>query len=98
MAVIAHVVLHEVTPEQYDAIRTETGWLDRAPQGGISHVAWWEGPDCHCIDAWESEEAFGAFGEERLGPGMAAAGLDIEPDVTFHAAHEVYTPRSVALT
>jgi hypothetical protein len=98
MAVVAHVVLTGVTKEQYDQVRAEVGWLDEAPAGGLSHVTWWEGGDCHNIDAWESEEAFGAFGEQRLGPGMAKAGVQAEPQVTFHPAHEVFAPQAVTRT
>ncbi len=97
MAVIAHVILRGVSGEQYDAVRAEAGWLERPPDGGISHVTWWEGDDCHNIDAWESEAAFEAFGTDRLGPAMAAVGVVVEPDVTFHPAHEVFTPQSVKL-
>lgn len=98
MPVVAHVVLTGVTKEQYDQVRAEVGWLDEAPAGGLSHVTWWEGGDCHNIDAWESEEAFGAFGEQRLGPGMAKAGVQAEPQVTFHPAHEVFAPQAVTRT
>ena len=98
MAVIAHVILRGVSGEQYDAVRAEADWLERPPDGGISHVTWWEGNDCHNIDAWESEAAFEAFGADRLGPAMAAVGVAVEPEVTFHPAHEVFTPQSVKLT
>jgi len=98
MAVVAHVVLRGVSPAQYDAVRAEVGWLERAPDGGYTHLTWWEGNDCHNVDAWESEAAFQAFGANRLGPGMAKAGVNAQPEVTFHPAHEVYAPRSVKLT
>jgi hypothetical protein len=98
MAVVAHVLLRGVSPELYDRLRAEVGWLERAPDGGYMHVAWWEGNDNHNVDAWESEEAFNAFGTDRLGPAMAALGIDVAPEVTFHPAHEVYTPQSVRLT
>lgn len=98
MAVVAHIVLRGVSPAQYDAVRAEVGWLEHAPIGGYSHVTWWEGHDCHNIDAWESEAAFNAFGADRLGPAMAKLGIPVTPDVTFHPAHEVYTPQSVKLT
>lgn len=98
MAVVAHVILVGVTKEQYDQVRDAVGWLDEPPVGGISHVTWWEGEDCHNVDAWESEDAFNTFGETRLGPGMAKAGVDVEPQVTFQPAHEVFTPQSVKLT
>ena len=69
MAVVVHVVLPGVTKEQYDQVREAVGWLEERPAGGLSHVTWWEGGDCHNVDAWESEEAFNTFGAERLGPG-----------------------------
>ena len=93
MAVVAHVILRGVSREQYDAVRAEVDWLGRQPDGGLAHLAWWEGDDNHNLDAWESEEAFAAFGEQRLGPAMAALGIDVPLEVTFHPAHEVYTPR-----
>lgn len=98
MAVVAHVILRGVSPEQYDAVRAEVGWLERQPVGGIAHIAWWEGGDNHNLDAWESEDAFNAFGNERLGPAMAKLGIPVAPEVTFHPAHEVYTPQAVTLT
>lgn len=98
MAVVAHVILPGVTKEQYDQVRAEVGWLEEPPVGGLSHVTGWEGGDCHNVDAWESEEAFNNFGAERLGPGMAKAGVQVEPQVTFHPAHEVFMPRVVTYT
>jgi hypothetical protein len=98
MAVVVHVVLRGVSPEQYDRVRAEVGWLERAPDGGLAHLTWWEGADCHNVDAWESEAAFNAFGADRLGPGMATLGIAAEPEVTFHPAHEVFAPRAVTLT
>ena len=98
MAVIAHVVLTDVTPDQYDAVRAACGWLDETPTGGYAHLTWFEGNECHNVDAWESEEAFGAFGEQRLGPAMAQVGIGAEPKVTFHPAHEVFLPEARTLT
>jgi hypothetical protein len=84
MAVVVHVVLRGVSREQYDAVRAAVGWLERTPAGGLSHVTWWDGDDCHNIDAWESEAAFTAFGTDRLGRGMAQAGVAVQPEATFH--------------
>jgi hypothetical protein len=98
MAVIAHIVLRGVSKDQYDEVRAEVAWLEREPEGGILHVTWWEGDDCHNIDAWESEAAFESFGQDRLGPGMAKVGVDVQPEVTFHPAHEVYAIRAVTIT
>ena len=98
MAVIAHVILKGVTREQYDAVRAECGWLDKKPDGGMAHLTWWEGADNHNLDAWESEDAFARFGEERLGPAMAKVGVNVEPKVHFAPAHEVFLPSVVTLT
>jgi predicted ester cyclase len=92
MTVIAHVILRGVTVEQYDAVRAEANWLEELPAGGIAHITWWEGADCHNTDAWESEAHFAAFAEQRLRPAVAAVGLSVEPEVSFHPAHEVYLP------
>lgn len=97
MPVIAHVVLEGVTKEQYDSVREECGWLEQPPDGGIAHLTWWEGNVNHNIDAWDSEEAFGKFGETRLGPAMAKVGVEVEPKVTFYSAHEVFAPNAVTL-
>jgi ketosteroid isomerase-like protein len=94
MAVIAEVTLRGITREQYDAVRERVGHLERSPDGLIAHLTWWEGEDCHSFDGWESEAAFDAFGEQRLGPVLAALGIDVMPEVTFHPAHEIYTPRA----
>jgi hypothetical protein len=56
------------------------------------------GGDCHNMDSWDSEEAFNQFGQERLGPAMARAGVQAELRVTFHPAHEVYLPQAVTIT
>jgi len=94
MAVIAEVTLRGISREQYDAVRERAGWLDRPPEGGLAHLTWWEGEDCHNVDGWDSEQAFASFGEARLGPAMAALGLDTPPEVVLHPAHEVFTPRA----
>ena len=94
MAIAVHVTLRGVTKEQYDAVRAQAGWLEQPPGGGLSHVTWWEGEDCHNQDAWESEAAFAAFGEQRLGPAIAAAGIPVMPETTVHEAHEVLTPHA----
>jgi len=97
MAVIAHVVLRGIDAATYDKVRAECGWLETTPEGGIAHLTWWEGEDNHNMDAWESEEAFARFGEDRLGPAMARVGVSAQPEVTFHAAHEVFLPNATTI-
>jgi hypothetical protein len=89
MAVVALVVLRGVTPEQYDAVRAATNWANTAADGGLSHVSWFEGDDCHSVDAWVNEEAWAAFAANRLGPAVASAGASGQPEVTVHEAHDV---------
>jgi hypothetical protein len=98
MAFITHVILENVSPEQYDAVRAECGWLDEAPNGGRAHLAYWIGSDNHNIDVWDSPEDFQAFGETRLGPAMAKVGVNAEPKVEFFPAHEVFLPEARTLT
>ena len=97
MAVVAHVVLRGVSPEQYDRLRAEVGWIESPIDGGLAHITWWEGSDCHNTDAWESEAAFNAFGADRLGPAMGKLGINVMPEITFHPAHEVYAPKPITL-
>lgn len=100
MALAVHVVIRGVTREQYDAVRDADGWLHNPPAGAISHLTWWDGNDCHNMDAWDSEANFQAFTDTRLGPAMAKAGVDTAPEITMHEAHEAYVPaaRTVAPT
>jgi hypothetical protein len=95
--VIVQVVLRNTTVETYDAVRAETGWIERRPDGGLGHFTWWQGPDCCNMDAWESEQAFQRFVAERLGPAMARLGVTTQPEVTFFKAHEVFTPGATTL-
>ena len=44
MTVIAHVILRGVTPDQYDAVRAKTGWLEQVPDGGIAHLTCRDSP------------------------------------------------------
>jgi hypothetical protein len=86
-----------VSREQYNLVRATVGWLERVPDGGLSYVTWWEGDNCHKVDAWESEHALNAFGKDRLDPGMAKVGVTVQPEVIFHPAHEVFAPCAVTL-
>ena len=35
--------------------------MEEVPDGGVAHLTWFDGGDCHNSDAWESEEAFNAY-------------------------------------
>jgi len=61
MAVVLEVVFPGLPPAQYDRLKEKVGWVASPAVSGISHLVWWERDDCHGIDVWESEEAWGAF-------------------------------------
>ena len=98
MPIIASVIVPATTKAQYDAVRAECNWLGDIPVGGMAHLTWWEGDDCHNMDAWESAEALDAFVTNRLGPAMAKAGVTSEPIVAVHDAHEVFLPKAQTVT
>jgi len=89
MAVVLDVVFPGLSPEQYDQLKARVGWVETPPIGGISHIVWWEGEDCHGVDVWESEEAWAAFGNDRMGPAAAELGIVMEAVPAFHQPYEV---------
>ena len=94
------VVVHQgpsLTQEAYEeAVRRLTGGKDRLEslsdwqvEGIVFHTAGQGANGFRVVDVWESEEAFGRFGE-TLGPIMEEIGVDDPPEVypahTFVAA------------
>lgn len=98
MAVIADYFLPGLSREDYDRVRAAVDWLETPPTRGIAHLTWWDGEDCHNIDAWEDEAAMAAFVESRLAPAMADLGIQVGPQVTFHPAHEWFAPQAIRIT
>jgi|HubBroStandDraft_5_1064220.scaffolds.fasta_scaffold1397324_1 hypothetical protein len=98
MTVVLEVVFPGLTPSQYDQLKEKVGWVESPPVGGISHIVWWEGEDCHGIDLWESDEASGAFGQERMGPAAAELGLSMEAIPVFHKPHEVLIVQTMQMS
>jgi hypothetical protein len=43
-----------------------------------------------CYDVWASEGAWGDFVQNRLMPVTSTLGIDTEPEVTMHRAHDVF--------
>jgi len=97
MAVVLEVVFPGLSPEQYEQLKAKVGWVASPPTGGISHVVWWEGNDCHGVDVWESEEAWGAFGNDRMGPAAAELGIAMEAVPVFHKPQEVLIVKTMQL-
>jgi hypothetical protein len=95
MPLVLEVVFPGLSPEQYDQLKARVGWVEAPPAGGISHIVWWEGDDCHGVDVWESEEAWGAFGNDRMGPAAAELGIRMEATPAAHQPHEVLIVETV---
>lgn len=74
--------------DRYDSVVSAGGpavW--RQPERS-HHVCYESDGGFVVVDVWESEDAFGRFGEEVIGPAMAAAGVDLQPQV--HRVHNVH--------
>ena len=76
----------EGTPEDYDKVNEILDVKNNPPDGMIIHTGAKAGDKMRVIDVWESQEAFGKFAEERLGPAIAEAmgpdGPSVEPKFT----------------
>ncbi|WP_405008140.1 hypothetical protein OHV13_32280 [Kitasatospora purpeofusca] len=79
-----------VTPEQYDATRAAVGWEERAPEGALMHVAWFEPDALRVVDVWTSRAAFERFFAERLAAAVGEAGITGEPEIEFRPLHRRY--------
>jgi hypothetical protein len=70
MAVIV-IQEFEATPEQYDQVNEKLDSENNLPDGLIVHAgAVVEGGKMKVVDIWESEDAWNAFLEGRLGPAV----------------------------
>lgn len=92
MATIMSMHWREATPAEYDQARELVGWDRDVPAGAKLHVSGFSDDGLHVLDVWESEEAFGAFMEQRLGPAIAEIGIQGQPDVMFFPLHGVFAP------
>jgi hypothetical protein len=94
MAVFMELEL-QVTPDQYDAVDAAVDPKGDPPNGLIAHTARFDGETLKILDIWESPEAFEAFAESRLGPGIAETlGDDAPgpPHPKFTELHNAYSP------
>jgi hypothetical protein len=94
MAVFVEMDFEGFTTEQYDTVDTALDPKGNPPDGLIAHSARMDGDTLRILDIWESPEAFGAFAESRLGPGIAEAlGDDAPPppEPRFTELHNAYS-------
>lgn len=94
MAVFMEMEL-PVTRDQYDAVEAAVDPQGDPPNGLIAHSARFDGDTLRILDIWESPEAFQAFAQSRLGPGIAETLGDDAPDgppePKFTELHNAYS-------
>jgi hypothetical protein len=76
------------TLDQYDQVVERMGLSPGGPTppGALFHWVTKTDNGFRVTDVWESEEAFGAFAEEQIGPHAEAVGLSA-PNPAFHEVH-----------
>jgi hypothetical protein len=94
--VAMHLKWDGITPEQYDEVRNIVKWETNKPNGGLSHVAYFDGKGLRVHDLWESAEDLQNFVDKRLMPGVAQAGVTSQPIVEVYPTHAVFTPGYIA--
>ena len=92
MAVCVMISWPNISTDEYDLARETVGWEREAPVGGLFHIAMHDGAGFRIVDLWESPEAFQAFVEDRLTPGLQKAGITTEPVVEVFPPHAVFAP------
>lgn len=92
MAVVMFMEWEGVTREQYEEVRKVVNWEGDVPAGGMFHVAAVTDTGLQVTDLWQSAEAFQAFVEGRLMPGVQQVGIKGEPRVEVHPIHALFTP------
>ena len=92
MATVMLMHWPEVSKEQYEQVRLSVNWEGNAPDGAKFHTAWLSSDGFHVLDLWESQKHFETFVQDRLSPGVAAAGISGQPNVQFAEAHAIFAP------
>ncbi|MEA2481794.1 MAG: hypothetical protein QOJ07_3716 [Thermoleophilaceae bacterium] len=90
---MAIAVLMEIpggTQEMYDRVMEDLQ-LEGVPEGGIAHLAGPMEGGWRVLDAWESQDAFQRFYDERLGAALSAAGVPIDGPPKFAELYNVMT-------
>jgi hypothetical protein len=92
MPIVMNMRWDGVTPEQYEQAREQVGWEQRAPEGGLIHIASFTADGLRVTDVWESAADFNRFAENRLMPVVQEIGIAGQPDVTISEIQAVWNP------
>jgi hypothetical protein len=77
------------TAEQFDRLNAEIDPESNPPEGLIFHASGPVEGGWGVLDFWESRAHFDRFSEQRIGPAMAATGLDVgPPEIHEFEVHE----------
>ena len=98
MTIITHVVLRDVSTEQYDAVRAECGWLASRTDGGIAHLAGGRATTTTTLTCGRARRRSDDSAKSAWVSAMTRVGVTAEPEVTFHPADEVFLPAATTLT
>ena len=90
MTVSVSFVAQGMTRQDYDQASRA---LNQEPHAGLllHTVAVVEG-GLQILDIWDSAEAFQAFAQNTLGPGLASMGFTEQPDITVHDLYNIWVP------
>jgi hypothetical protein len=85
---VAVVMEFEGSLDQYDQVVKSMGLTPggETPPGALFHWVTKTDGGFRVTDVWESQEAFGQFAEEHIGPNAQQAGLSA-PNPTFYEVH-----------
>jgi hypothetical protein len=88
MAVAVVLEFEGGTLDQYDQVVQKMGLTPGGPTppGALFHWVTETDNGIRVTDVWESQEQFGQFADEQIGPHSAAVGLG-EPSIAFHEVH-----------
>jgi hypothetical protein len=90
MAVAVVMDFRGATLDQYDEVIRKMGLTDGvAPPNAVFHWVSKTDDGLRVVDVWETKEAFEQFAQEQIGPYSREAGIEEEPDLTFHEVHNI---------
>ncbi|WP_210576424.1 hypothetical protein [Streptomyces sp. GESEQ-4] len=97
MSVVLNLRWPEITPEVYEASRSEVRWEEEPPDGLELHVSWYAADGFHVLDVWRTEDHFERFVEERLAPVIKGKlGVEGDPVYEFTPMHRRFVAPGVA--